>query len=79
MLSCSARELVKEVDYTLTTLSKSLLGEFRNGLSVSDVPNMYGTCEGVLSLIQHTESDAYLSMGLVFQLSGMYHLNLTCL
>lgn len=75
-LSCSARELVKEVDYTLTTLSKSLLGEYRNSLSVSEVPNMYGSSEGVLSLIQHTESDAYLSMGLVFQLSGIHIINL---
>lgn len=34
----AARELVKEVDYTLTTLARELLQEQRSDLNASDVP-----------------------------------------
>ena len=34
----SARELVKEVDYTLATLSRSLLSQERQELAAADVP-----------------------------------------
>lgn len=61
---------MKEVDYTLTTLSKSLLGEFRSALGISDVPKLFDSLEGISALIEHAESDAYLSMGIMFQLSG---------
>lgn len=73
MFVTSARELVKEVDYTLTTLAKSLLGEFRNPLTISDVPKLFDSLEGISTLIQHAESDAYLSMGIMFQLSSEWH------
>ena len=34
----SARELVREVDYTLATLSRSLLKQERTELSAADIP-----------------------------------------
>lgn len=36
----AARDLVKEVDYTLKTLSRSLLKQERHELTASDVPGM---------------------------------------
>ncbi len=38
---CAARELVREVDFTLRTLSASLLGQERGDLTSSDVPKCY--------------------------------------
>ena len=44
MLLCdtylAARELVREVDFTLSTLARALLMEQRADLSASDVPGM---------------------------------------
>ena len=37
----AARDLVKEVDYTLATLSRSLLGESRADLAAADIPGEY--------------------------------------
>lgn len=37
----SARELVKEVDYTLATLSRNLLSQERQELAAADVPGTY--------------------------------------
>ena len=36
----SARELVREVDYTLATLSRTLLNQERQDLAAADVPGM---------------------------------------
>lgn len=38
----SARELVREVDYTLTTLARSLLKQERSELAAADVPGQQG-------------------------------------
>ncbi|GMH42291.1 hypothetical protein BSKO_10210 [Bryopsis sp. KO-2023] len=65
----AARELVREVNYTLTTLAGNLLGEKRNDVSVADIPRMFDSVQGLSQLISHAESDAWLSMGLMFQLS----------
>ncbi len=37
----SARELVKEVDYTLATLSRNLLNQERQDLAAADVPGKH--------------------------------------
>ena len=44
----SARELVREVDYTLRTLSSALLGQAREDLAPSDVPRRYASPASVL-------------------------------
>lgn len=41
----AARDLVREVDYTLKTLSRSLLNQERHELSASDVPGTLSACE----------------------------------
>jgi len=64
----SARDLVKETDYTLTTLSKSLLGEIRCELASSDIPGKFATAPKLMELVQLTESDAWLSLRLAFYL-----------
>lgn len=65
----NARDLVKEVDYTLATLSRNLLGETRSELFPSDVPLRYDTAQRLLGLVRHTSSDAYLGLRLSFYLS----------
>lgn len=65
----AARELVKEVDYTLGTLSRTLLGESRAEVSPGDVPSRFEASDRLLSLLRLTESDAWLSLGLVFHLN----------
>jgi DNA polymerase alpha subunit A len=65
----NARDLVKEVDYTLATLSRNLLAETRSELSPSDVPLRYDTAQRLLGLVRHTSSDAYLGLRLSFYLS----------
>ena len=64
-----ARDLVKEVDYTLTTLSKNLLGQTRSDLSPADICGRYETAQKLLGLVRHTSSDAYLGLRLAFYLS----------
>ncbi|KAK9810187.1 hypothetical protein WJX72_006462 [[Myrmecia] bisecta] len=65
----AARENVKEVDYTLGTLSRSLLKQERCELAASDVPARYATADKLGSLLKHAESDAWLSLGLAFFLN----------
>ncbi len=45
MCPCAARELVKEVDYTLRTLSLSLLKQERGELAQGDIPAKYASCQ----------------------------------
>ncbi|GIL61548.1 hypothetical protein Vafri_16011, partial [Volvox africanus] len=74
----SARELVKSVDFTLSTLAANLLGQTRSdplaGMAVAagvggDVASCYTSPNGVLQLLRHGESDAWLALGIMFHLS----------
>ena len=60
----AARDLVRETDYTLTTLSRNLLGETRTELAAADIPPKFATTKKLLGLVHHTESDAWLSLKL---------------
>jgi DNA polymerase alpha subunit A len=64
----SARDLVRETDYTLTTLAKNLLGETRSELASSDIPAKFSSCEKLMDLVRLTECDAWLSLRLAFYL-----------
>eukprot|EP00879_Flechtneria_rotunda_P029366 GHRR01031766.1.p1 GENE.GHRR01031766.1~~GHRR01031766.1.p1 ORF type:complete len:139 (+),score=42.75 GHRR01031766.1:126-542(+) len=66
----SARELVREVDYTLKTLAQNLLGQARAEVATVDVPGRYDSAAGLRELLLLGESDAWLALGLAFQLSG---------
>jgi DNA polymerase alpha subunit A len=66
----TARELVREVDYTLKTLSSSLLGQHREDLSPPDVPRKFESTTMLIELCRHAEGDAWLALGIMFNLSG---------
>eukprot|EP00897_Mesotaenium_endlicherianum_P001393 jgi/Mesen1/1281/ME000013S00772 len=65
----SSRELLKEVSYGLTQLAQSQLGHTRCELPASDVPAMYTSSASLLKLMELGETDAWLSLGLMFKLS----------
>ncbi|XP_027362652.1 DNA polymerase alpha catalytic subunit [Abrus precatorius] len=65
---CS-RDLLKEVSYALTHLAKTHLNKFRKEVSPQDVPKMFQTAESLMELIEYGETDAWLSMELMFYLS----------
>ncbi|GLJ35374.1 hypothetical protein SUGI_0711430 [Cryptomeria japonica] len=65
----SARELLKEVSYSLTQLAKNQLGRDRKEINPVDMPIMYQTSTSLLELVECAETDAWLSLGLMFHLS----------
>ncbi|XP_024019597.1 DNA polymerase alpha catalytic subunit [Morus notabilis] len=65
---CS-RDLLKEVSYSLTQLAKTQLNKDRKEITPQDVPRMFQTLESLMELIEYGETDAWLSMELMFHLS----------
>jgi DNA polymerase alpha subunit A len=65
----SSQELLREVSYSLTQLAKSQLGRDRKELAPSQIPGMYGNSSSLLELIESGETDAWLSLGLMFHLN----------
>ncbi|PON43001.1 DNA polymerase alpha catalytic subunit [Parasponia andersonii] len=65
----SSRDLLKEVSYSLTQLTKTQLNKDRKEISPQDIPRMFQTLESLMELIEYGETDAWLSMELVFHLS----------
>ncbi|EOX91455.1 DNA polymerase alpha catalytic subunit isoform 1 [Theobroma cacao] len=65
---CS-RDLLKEVSYSLTQLSKTQLNKDRKEIAPHDIPRMFQTSELLMELIEYGETDAWLSMELMFHLS----------
>lgn len=65
----SSRELLKEVSYSLTQLAKNQLGRDRKEINPVDMPTMYQTSTSLLELVECAETDAWLSLGLMFHLS----------
>ncbi|XP_039062382.1 DNA polymerase alpha catalytic subunit-like [Hibiscus syriacus] len=65
---CS-RDLLKEVSYSLTQLSKTQLNKDRKEIASQDIPRMFQTSELLMELIEYGETDAWLSMELMFHLS----------
>lgn len=61
---------MREVDYTLKTLSSSLLGESRTEVPVAELPARYENSQSLHQLLLLGESDAWLALGLAFQLAG---------
>eukprot|EP00854_Cymbomonas_tetramitiformis_P021355 gene21355-25665_t len=76
----SAREFVKEVSYSLTSLAKSQLMINRDELEASEIPERFMSGVGIQSVVTHAESDAWLSLVLMFHLSVIpLSRQLTCL
>ncbi|KAH7429421.1 hypothetical protein KP509_09G047200 [Ceratopteris richardii] len=65
----ASRDLLKEVNYTLTQLSRSQLGRERRELSPDDIPRMYETATSLKEMVECGETDAWLALGLMFRLS----------
>ena len=65
----SARDFVKEVSYTLTALAKNQLGRHRVEVPATDIPGKFSDASALMGLAKSTESDAWLSLGLMFHLS----------
>lgn len=65
----AARDLVRETEYTLTALSKNLLGELRLEINSGDIKSRFLSSQKLLEMIQHTESDAWLAMRLASYLA----------
>ncbi|KAK1323373.1 DNA polymerase alpha catalytic subunit [Acorus calamus] len=65
---CS-RDLLKEVSYSLTQLSKTQLNKERKEIAPHDIPNMFQSSGSLLELVGYGETDAWLSLELMFHLS----------
>ncbi|KAG7552309.1 DNA-directed DNA polymerase family B multifunctional domain [Arabidopsis thaliana x Arabidopsis arenosa] len=65
---CS-RDLLKQVSYSLTDLSKTQLNWDRKEISPNDIPKMFQSSKTLVELIECGETDAWLSMELMFHLS----------
>ncbi|XP_075498639.1 DNA polymerase alpha catalytic subunit [Primulina tabacum] len=65
---CS-RDLLKEVSYSLTQLAKTQLNKDRKEITPHDIPQMFQSSESLMELIEYGETDAWLSMELMFHLS----------
>ncbi|XP_023729071.1 DNA polymerase alpha catalytic subunit [Lactuca sativa] len=65
---CS-RDLLKEVSYSLTELAKTQLSKNRKEIAPHDIPGMFQSSQSLMELIEIGETDAWLSMELMFHLS----------
>ncbi|KAI4326084.1 hypothetical protein MLD38_031432 [Melastoma candidum] len=65
---CS-RDLLKEVSYSLTQLAKTQLNKDRKEITPHDLPRMFQNTTTLMELIEYGETDAWLSMELMFHLS----------
>ncbi|CAL0331796.1 unnamed protein product [Lupinus luteus] len=64
----SSRELLKEVSYSLTQLAKTQLNMVRREVAPHDIPKKFQSAESLMELIEYGETDAVLSMELMFHL-----------
>ncbi|XP_022947955.1 DNA polymerase alpha catalytic subunit [Cucurbita moschata] len=65
----SSRDLLKEISYSLTELAKTQLNKDRKEVTPHDIPRMYHASESLMNLIEYGETDAWLSLELMFHLS----------
>ncbi|KAK9061861.1 hypothetical protein SSX86_019045 [Deinandra increscens subsp. villosa] len=65
---CS-RDLLKEVSYSLTELAKTQLSKKRKEVAPHDIPQLFQSSQTLMELIEIGETDAWLSMELMFHLS----------
>ncbi|XP_043713999.1 DNA polymerase alpha catalytic subunit [Telopea speciosissima] len=65
---CS-RDLLKEVSYSLTQLARTQLNKDRKEITPHDIPAMFQTSESLVELVECGETDAWLSLELMFHLS----------
>lgn len=64
----SAKEFVKETNYSLTSLSESLLGQLRIDIEPLEVPKYYRDSRSILQLCRHTSDQSWLTHSLLMKL-----------
>ena len=64
----SARDLLKEVSYTLTNLMKTQFGENRAEIPHQDVPLQFNSTQTLWQLTKNSQTDAYYSLWLMLHL-----------
>ncbi|WOL03535.1 DNA polymerase alpha catalytic subunit [Canna indica] len=65
---CS-RDLLREISYSLTQLAKTQLNKERKEISPHEIASMFRSTEMLLELVEYGETDAWLSLELMFHLS----------
>lgn len=64
----SARELVRQKNYSMRHLAKSLLDVNKTEVDVHSVPAMFDSPTALMKLCRHNENDTYLSFAIMFKL-----------
>ncbi|KAI3922255.1 hypothetical protein MKX01_005944 [Papaver californicum] len=65
---CS-RDLLKEVSYSLTELTRTQLKKERKEIASHEIPSAFQSSKSLMELVGYSETDAWLSMELMFHLS----------
>ncbi|MCL7024541.1 hypothetical protein MKW94_001907 [Papaver nudicaule] len=65
---CS-RDLLKEVSYSLTELTRTQLKKERKEIASHEIPSSFQSSRSLMELVGYGETDAWLSMELMFHLS----------
>ena len=65
----SAKEFVRQAEYSLKALSASLLDETKVEMQMDNVSGCFNSTRDLLQLVTLAEQDAWLSLGLMFHLS----------
>ncbi|XP_026394591.1 DNA polymerase alpha catalytic subunit-like [Papaver somniferum] len=65
---CS-RDLLKEVSYSLTELTRTQLKKDRKEIASHEIPSAFKSSKSLMELVGYGETDAWLSMELMFHLS----------
>ncbi|CAA7056881.1 unnamed protein product [Microthlaspi erraticum] len=68
---CSRDFVKSQVSYSLTDLSKTQLNRDRKEIAPNDIPKMFQSSKTLVELIECGETDAWLSMELMFHLSAL--------
>ena len=61
----SSRELIKENDYTLTYLSKSVLNKVREEIDNEEIVESFNNGKSLCQIVKNTIIDSYLTLGLM--------------
>jgi len=67
----SARDLLKEVSYTLTNLMKTQFDENRAEIPQQDVPLQFNSTQTLWQLTKNSQTDAYYSLWLMLHLQAL--------
>jgi len=67
----SARDLLKEVSYTLTNLMRTQFGENRAEIPQQDVPLQFNSTQTLWQLTKNSQTDAYYALWLMLHLQAL--------